>query len=949
MSKGRFSRWLFAVYSTGGSMNFSRKTILVVGAALLAACGDKVTVQEYTPPATTPKVNSVEVSPASVTLNVSQSVTFTAAVNADAGLATTVTWTASAGTITSAGVFTAPATGNPGIAVCATSTVDTGKKGCAQVVVTAPTATIPATVSIASITAANLNTPVNPAAVAGQIDVRLNVNPGNQTISKIVLVVGGVRADSQTFTAAQAAALRFAADEAVAAQTTFPQVLFSVNTAKFNATTGIPTWLNVAQGVSAQVYTTQGGTATAATATAQTTLTFANANTYVLTTSTGASATGTNGYKYSSGSISASIIPVIYASGLAFNAGTITFGSAACDVTGPRTIALAAGTAPAYTATFTNSTGASAATNFRNYELRTAVGACPLATGEGFTVTATDNAGNQLYAAAAPANNAANLYRMDNVAPGAPTLIVNPGSRQNAWVNAAIGFTTTNASSATNGMVVDGAADAGVGGRTRFVRTAAATGGLVDAALAATASSAPTLPDPSASNTTYCAIFSVKDALGNESALPAAGVACTAPSVASATAVAATHTQFGVDIAAPTIGFSAGLGSNARIATAAVGGEFQVTVNDTGLVGNSGMLSGAAVIGTISVRNATGTNCVFPVAVGACGAAASVNAAPGFPLVPTAGAAALTAVTTTGYFTYVALAQDAAGNQSGTVTRVVAHDDGTNVAFNPTITTASYASPIVGGSNAVLTATASDNFDLRDATWVLNFAGMTAGGGAFLQPTVTINSYNTTLVNTSVPVTLTLSNFIRQIEEMQTAAAVIPANIAGTRLPLNVTATVRDQVSVGSAVATTPLTVTAAAPAFTWTAMPAGATQQIATFSTAPTAAANVWNGTAGGPTVAGTAATVTLSAVAVGPTATMNSPFTRVLFYRLSGGQLVYMGQAGTPSLNDNGATRTYTYSFAWDATGITAGAQTIYALAVNAAGDGLLSLSNVNVTVIN
>ena len=928
-------------------MNFSRKTILVVGAALLAACGDKVTVQEYKPPTPPPKVNSVEVSPSSVTVNTGATVTFTAAVNADAGLATTVTWSASAGTVTSAGVFTAPATGNPGIAVCATSTVDTGKKGCAQVVVTAAPTTIPASVSIASITAANLNTPVNPAAVAGQIDVRLNVNPGNQTISKIVLVVGSVRADSQTFTAAQSAALRFAADEAVAAQTTFPQVLFSVNTAKFNATTGVPTWMNIAQGVSAQLYTSQGGSSTAATATAQTTLTFANANTYVLTTSAGSSATGANGYKYTSGSISASIIPVIYASGLSFNAGTITFGSAGCDVTGPRTIALAAGTAPAYTATFTNSTGASAATNFRNYELRTANGACPLATGEGFTVTATDNAGNQLFAAAAPANGAANTFRMDNVAPGAPTLVQNPGSRQNGWVNGAIGFTTTNASSATNGMVVDGAGDAGVGGRTRFVRIATSAAGLVDEALAAEASSSPTLPAPSASNTTYCAVFSAKDALGNESARPAAGAPCSPVAVASATALPASHTLLGVDIAPPTVAFSGGLASSARIATAAVGGEFQVTVLDTGLVGNSGMLSGAAVIGTISVRNAAGTNCVFPAAAGACGAAASVNAAPGFPLVPTAGAAALTAVTTTGYFTYVAIAQDAAGNQSGTVTRTVAHDDGTNAALNPTITTASYASPITGGSTAVLTATASDNFDLRDGTWILNFAGLTAGGGAFLQPTVTINSFNAaSLVNTSVPVSLTLTNFIRQIEEMGPGIAVVGGNILGTFAPTNVTATVRDVVNVTSAVATTPLTVTAAAPAFTWTAMAAG--QQIANWSVT-NGVANVWNGTAGGPTVAGTPSTRTLTAVATGPTATMNAPFARVVFYRISGGQLVPIGTATTPSLTDDGATRTYTYSLSFDATGIAAGAQTIYALGVNATGDAILTIANGNITVIN
>ena len=281
-------------------MNFSRKTILVVGAALLAACGDKVTVQEYTPPPTTSKVNFVEVTPATATVSTGASITFTAAVNADAGLATTVTWSASAGTVTAAGVFTAPATANPGISVCATSTVDTGKKGCATVVVSPPAATFPATVSIASITTGALNTPVNPANVAGQMDVTLNINPGTQTISKVELLVGGAVAGSQSFTAAQSAALRYAADEALAAQTTFPQVVFSINTAAYDATTGIPSWYNGTQTVQAKIYTTAGGSTTAASASVSQNLTFNNANVFVLNSSaSGTPAIGANGYKYS--------------------------------------------------------------------------------------------------------------------------------------------------------------------------------------------------------------------------------------------------------------------------------------------------------------------------------------------------------------------------------------------------------------------------------------------------------------------------------------------------------------------------------------------------------------------------------------------------------------------------------------------------------------------------
>jgi uncharacterized protein YjdB len=76
-------------------MHFNRSTLLVAGAALLAACGDKVTVSQYTPPTPDKVVHSVSVAPATATLTVGQSITLTAAVNADAGVATTVTWSSS--------------------------------------------------------------------------------------------------------------------------------------------------------------------------------------------------------------------------------------------------------------------------------------------------------------------------------------------------------------------------------------------------------------------------------------------------------------------------------------------------------------------------------------------------------------------------------------------------------------------------------------------------------------------------------------------------------------------------------------------------------------------------------------------------------------------------------------------------------------------------------------
>ncbi len=307
-------------------MHFSRKTILVVGAALLAACGDKVSVTEYTPaptPAAVLKVNSVAVAPLSATLNIGQSITLTAAVNADAGVATTVSWLPSDAakvSVSASGVVLALAA-TPGVAVCATSTVDSGKKGCATIVVTPATALIPATVSINSITSTvgGLNAPVTVSNVTGQIDVTLNVNPGNQTISKIVLLVGTVRQDSQMYSAAQAAALRFSADQAVAAQSTFPQVVFSVSTAAYDAVTGVAKFPNGTKAISAQLYTV-GTTTAAATATAAQSLTFANVDvlaakvTPTVAFTSANTATSVTGYLWSkiSDSLDVTILPVLY-------------------------------------------------------------------------------------------------------------------------------------------------------------------------------------------------------------------------------------------------------------------------------------------------------------------------------------------------------------------------------------------------------------------------------------------------------------------------------------------------------------------------------------------------------------------------------------------------------------------------------------------------------------
>ena len=304
-------------------MKVLRYSALAAVAMFAAACGDKVTVAgptavtltSTTTTTTTPvvpgKVNSITVAPAAVTLTVGQAVTLVAAVNADAGVATTHTWSSSDATkvsVSTAGLVTAVAA-TPGVAVCATSTVNVGVKGCGSVVVTAATAVTPATATIAGVYQTNLTTPIDPTNVQGRVFVQVNVNPGTQVVSKVYLFMGTTVVDSQTLTAAQSAALRYATDNAGATTAEATQaevssiITLTVNTAAYNATTGAVSHVNAgARALSVQLYTA-GATAATSTATYSSSLTLNNAD--VLTASwtlpsTAATATDAAGYTWKS-------------------------------------------------------------------------------------------------------------------------------------------------------------------------------------------------------------------------------------------------------------------------------------------------------------------------------------------------------------------------------------------------------------------------------------------------------------------------------------------------------------------------------------------------------------------------------------------------------------------------------------------------------------------------
>lgn len=485
-------------------MNLTRSTFLVAGLALLAsACGDDVTVTETPAPTQTAVIRSVSVAPATATVNTGASITFQAAVVADPGLTPTVSWSASAGAITAAGVFTAPTTANPGIAICATATAGTqSARGCATVVVTSTAPTLPAQVSIASVNVnGNLNTTVDPNNVAGLIDVRVNVIPNGNQIDSVRVLLGGTRVDAQSFTAAQAAEMRYLAD-----QQNFPQLVFTVNTAFYNVATGAVRHANGPRALRVEAFVRGGGAASSGSA--QQNLVLRNVSGFHVsrtldapvagtTPATTTSATDASGFSWVSGGVTFTAVPVLFGQtdgnatdGTGFAAQTVasaTFtwgGAGTCNTGGvapTRTVTTLTGSA--FVATFTRddaNLGQGSTTSVTGYEF--APNLCPAQNqfGEVINIAAVANDGTTVQMVAGvggygagvinnPLNNAgfnqtAGLaMRLDNRAPSlaqvggtarvsfntsssaaanipfraAPPVEAGTGTRSNNWLNGA--------------------------------------------------------------------------------------------------------------------------------------------------------------------------------------------------------------------------------------------------------------------------------------------------------------------------------------------------------------------------------------------------------------------------------------------------------------------------------------------------------------------------------
>jgi len=730
-------------------MKVLRFSLVAAAAVFAAACGDKVNVVgPETPTTPTPDVTSVTVAPATATMSVGETVNMTASVTAINGAAATVTWSSSDATkasVSATGTVTAIAA-TPGVAICATSTVKADRKGCASVVVQAATTVLPATISISSITTGgNLNTPVTPANVNGNIDITLNVSPGNRTISKVVLLVGGARVDSQTYTAAQSAALRYAADEALSAQTTFPQILFNVNTAAYNATTGVPTFANGAKAISAQLYTTQGGATAAATANAAQNLTFNNTDaiygTWTLP-STAVNATDAAGYQWTSlggGTLSLKVTPVLF-SGKTATSATVKYTnfnatakvSCASRITAGTTGACFSATAFGDTASVKTLTTLPGSTTFQLWDRDMINNAGNLANPPVPTVSLVFSDGTSLADAnlTAPAGSTLAL-RIDNAAPGDVTISA-PLRGTAKFYRAATSWNARPAARLTDAdsssIVTAIGADLGVSAGATFLtdyrgitwKTYVSAGSTTSTDSSDVTSTAITSASGLTSGSYYCARVAVSDKLGNTSLYPDRTV-----KTAGATEITTTCPTFGnqtrgnyIDNTAPVNAF-AGLAngdwSSGDTATAAAIGAgtmnyFYTRTEAANLTDSILVCVYKNVSGTVTANEYIGGGATTACSKRVAGTGTGTN----IPI--TTATAQANQLTNTVIDAYTGSAggqvvisvqsYDKAGNIGNKITRIVAYD-----ATAPTASTATVAS-ITQGSAPSVSSFLNDNLSV---------------------------------------------------------------------------------------------------------------------------------------------------------------------------------------------------------------------------------------------
>jgi hypothetical protein len=965
-------------------------------------------------------VRSVTIQPPSALLNPGQTLQAVANVDADPGVARTVTWAATA--VSPAGAITVSNTGlvtavAPGTAtITATSTADTRISGAMPVTVRVAAA---ASISIQSITAGGIQFPVDVNNVVGQIDVRLNVDPGDQQLAKVALLIDGKEVQSQTF---GAVAMTDGAGAAVVPS----EVVLSINTANFNPTTGVPNFLNGPRSLSAQLTTRSGttvNTSPAATVTQQIILRNLSGFVGSVATSTATPVTDGVGFTWRTGSLTINALPVLYGNVSApFTVPTvasanITFGGcnnfvastarqsgATADVfvtngtgapTGVRTAAAAA-SGNQWTVTFSNSSSNTPGTgNVTNYEFDAySCGNAGLGEVPGITAVGSDGFGIQLVAggangflnnATAPTGpgtgiqpDARMAVRLDNmapqrlddvgggfVAPRTPFLNTNTTSpiiRTNNWVNDALvlnGTATHSGATRTQALTraVENGVSRGIGGAAityeARVKACATAGACATTDLPASTDAAVTSTAGFAESTSpgsHELAITMRDAVGNTRN----------PSTTTINNGAVSTETISIDRTAPTLAIA----GSTWTANGSITGAGTLTAQSIAFVATDNASGGAVPSGFLSLAGTpllTSINRVDP----ANGSQFFCPSTPNFrsgsstsctawvtgqsfqgPLTQTfAAIAGVTAPNNNleAYYMVTSSVDDQAGNTSASTSSLFLYD------FTaPVIGGIGFPGFVTGGATTQFTAPVQDNLDLANGTYTLTYpVGSITGPAvtAFQFPSITLGSFGSDVFTQSA--TLILSTpFIR---DLQQGPAIPGAGAIGSVI---VSATATD---VAGNVAAAPSTATVQATQVVATPAPVSWAGTGMTAWSVTNAAASVSRATTN--VTPANATSITLSAAAVGPTATFNNPFnSRVDFWVQSGaGTWRFIGSALSPSVTDNGTNRTWTFSATYTpdaynspfATNPSTTTPNIIAIGINTAGDALATAANTNITV--
>jgi len=885
-------------------------------------------------------VRSVTISPNNAIVPTGQTLQLVANVDANAGVARTVTWSSSApavATVSATGVVTGVTAGTA--TIIARATADTSIFGAAAITVRDP---IPASISIAAITTGTLGTPVNINNVAGQIEVTLNVDPGEQGVSAVEVLIDGQFACGQTFAVSRSEELRLAA---AFAQQDAPPVTCSINTAAFDATTGAVKYFNGARTVTARAVVRQGSNVV----TPSQALTFNNVSGAVLTVtnSNGSDpATAVNpgqGLSWIGGSLTINVVGVSYVQGATLSSVTLgNFGTGSLlGKTSAIVVALTPTTAPSGfagggssgSATFSESTTWSASnTGLGNYMTAGTVTVTPnpVVTGEVPVVAASllsNGSNGPANTLNFPANALGNanvpvmpIIRMDNTAP-----------------------TVASANGVTQAAIVMGTPALWVNATTSLAASASATNVLGIPALSVLNSVTAGVgndPDEGVDAITV----SVYVQLPSGGPLPTTGGSCNVTGLTAVT-IGSQLTETTVNTAYPSrIVFRDALGNQFCVDVASFGADFTApTATVTGPVANTGYDAAPPSWAVSASDNASGfsatplivdmsrlntnnsTSCVIK--TGATCTGGSTAAQP-LTFSATGGSA------TEGYYTTSISVSDQAGNTAVLVTAQLNGFDTTNPTFAGGI---SLPALIAGATTNTFSTSVADNLDLRSILGVVDYPV------ADLQyPSQSLGSFGPPLEQSNTNVSYAVANWIRCL------------NVAGSFAtasgpPTNITLTVADQMTI--ATNTTSLT----SGAF-------GANAQVCTGSVGNILAADILSFTdslpdygasktqvdidgAGLATASSTTVILTAKAdVALNSSA---DPFTRVDFFYVSGGVHFRIGTA-TATLAQTQTNRIYTYKFTWDPdAAVPLGAVPIVAIGVDAQGDAVLTVGTTVSTV--